>query len=245
MIRMNSYDKKKTFIIVTISIILYIITMPLFRMVVYNYLIDDYKCFGQALKIKNDEAMFDNAIKTKVGNVLAEGTITAEEPIEFMGKKYISLKKITEEYTMHTRIVTSTVGKVTTSRTEVYYTWDEVDTEEKESKIIKFLNKKLKTDSVVGLDKKEICSIEDEYDSDVRYIYSGYEDNQKVTLSANTSSGKIEGIFGGHPEFNSLNIEELVESMNPNNRLFFTTLIFTIIHILITICVIFFVISDF
>lgn len=127
-------------------IVAYVITLPLFRSVVYDHLLDNYKSYSQALKIYNDKNMFDYALDTKIGNILAEGTLSAKTPVVYDGKKYIILEKITEEYTRHTRIVTKKVGKRTVTEEEVNYTWDKVDEEIKESREIKFLGKEFKTE---------------------------------------------------------------------------------------------------
>lgn len=77
------------------------------------------------------EEQFKYCVKTSVGNILAFGTLKVDAPIQLenVNGNYILVTKIKEHYTMHTRLVTYRVGNTTHTRTEIYYTWDEVGKE--------------------------------------------------------------------------------------------------------------------
>lgn len=234
MIKMSKSNKERLLILG--AVIIYILLAVVFRSFYYNSLLDDYKLYGQSLKIHNDPKKFDYAIKTKVGGVLAEGKLSAETPISFEGKKYIFLEKTTERYTMHTRTVTTTVNGKTTSRTEVYYTWDEIDRETKQSKKVSFLNKKFNTDYMAGMYEKHICTRSGGYR--IRYQYNGYEDNQNVTMTSSTTTGKVKGIDGGYPMVYENSISDVIASKNPDSRLLLATGVFTVIYLVIALAII-------
>ncbi len=101
--------------------------------------------YYKSLKIKDDEEMFKYAIKTNVGYVLAEGKVQAVDgvAVEEIEGKYFYVKKVREEYTMHTRQVahTRTVENRTETyyTTEIYYTWDYAGKEEFNTERFRFL----------------------------------------------------------------------------------------------------------
>lgn len=77
----------------------------------------------------NNPVEFSYAMRTRVGNVLAYGEITANNPqsLPELVKKYSYIEKVTEKYTLHTRLVCSSYDKNDSCiswRTEIYYTWD-------------------------------------------------------------------------------------------------------------------------
>ena len=82
--------------------------------------------FTTATQITDDQ-QFQYALDTDFGNVIAYGNLVAVQPVsaDDLDGEYAQMTKITEQYTMHTRVVTYTDGKGHThSRTEVYWTWD-------------------------------------------------------------------------------------------------------------------------
>lgn len=101
--------------------------------------------YYKALKINNDEEMFKYAIKTNAGYTLAQGKIKAIEgvSVEEVDGKYFKIRKVKEQYTMHTRQVAHTrrVGNTTQTyyTTEVYWTWDYVSEEQFHTEKFNFL----------------------------------------------------------------------------------------------------------
>lgn len=97
--------------------------------------------FTTATQITDDQ-QFKYALDTDFGNVIAYGKLVAEQPVsaDDLDGKYAILTKITEQYTRHTRVVTYTDGKGHTySRTEVYWTWDEIDRKEESTETFTFM----------------------------------------------------------------------------------------------------------
>lgn len=74
-----------------------------------------------------DATQFTYGMKTDFGNALVYGELQAKEPVTdpALEGKYLTIRKVREEYTMHTRTVTYTDsnGK-TRTKTETYWTWD-------------------------------------------------------------------------------------------------------------------------
>lgn len=94
-----------------------------------------------AVQVK-DSAKFDYIRRTNVGDFLAEGTLFVKDPVSIpdISGQYGEIRKNTEEYRMHTRVVTTTDGKGHThSHTETYYSWDVVKRESWDGKRVEFL----------------------------------------------------------------------------------------------------------
>lgn len=96
-----------------------------------------------ALQINNDKDLFEYGMRTNVGNAFVYGELKAVDTVTFdeIGGEYSYVKKVKEKYTRHTRTVRykDSNGK-TKTRTEVYWTWDEVEKWSKHSEKITFLD---------------------------------------------------------------------------------------------------------
>jgi len=102
-----------------------------------DYSDEQNEVYYQAVKINADQNQFKYGMKTSIGNALVYGEMKAVDAVsmpELVGN-YLAIEKDTERYTRHTRTVKS--GK--TYHTEVYYTWDTIDTDEKVSKNVTYL----------------------------------------------------------------------------------------------------------
>ena len=99
-----------------------------------------------ALQIDNDKDLFEYGMRTNVGNAFIYGDLKAVDTVTFdeIGGEYSYVEKVKEKYTRHTRTVTKTKtvnGKTRTyTDTEVYWTWDKVDSWDKHCEKITFLN---------------------------------------------------------------------------------------------------------
>lgn len=162
-----------------------------------NHNVDYIRDFQAALRI-NDATKFSYAEKTKIGNVLAYGNMHGNERVSFpeLRHSYSYLRKVEQEYTMHTRQVAhetcSGTGSnktcVTTYTTEIYYSWDFNGDQIKQTGSYTFLGVVFNYDQIdlpnaLGLEmndetvsdyyKKDIKGgyIYDEDDSDIRWHY--------------------------------------------------------------------------
>lgn len=153
-----------------------------------DHLMNKYQKYNTALRIENDQDMFVYGAETNVGDTLSYGELKAVDTVSYDGVngEYSYIKKVKERYTMHTRIVGS--GK--TRHTEIYYTWDEVDSEKKHSKELTFLGVKFKYENVELPSSNHIVTLDGEH-SDIRYVYYGKKTSYTGTLFAYLENGTI------------------------------------------------------
>ena len=87
--------------------------------------------YSKALKISKNNEMFKYAIETNVGNIINYGEFKVDKGVnsEWLKKDYMSIEKITEEYSRHHRTVCSGSGKTRSCHTETYYTWDKINSQ--------------------------------------------------------------------------------------------------------------------
>ena len=95
--------------------------------------------YQKAVHIEDSE-LFQYGMDTNVGNAFVYGVLKAVDVVTFdeIGGEYLYVEKVKEKHTLHTRTYTVKVGKITKVRTETYWTWDEVNRENKQSLEIMF-----------------------------------------------------------------------------------------------------------
>jgi len=118
-----------------------------------------------------DTVMFQYGMDTNLGNAFVYGNLQAVDTVTYpeIGGNYMYVKKVKERYTMHTRTVTTTVNGKPQTRTEVYWTWDRVGSEEIHSDRIKFLNIEMEYNKIQMPSTNHIETIKES--SHVRYKY--------------------------------------------------------------------------
>lgn len=111
---------------------------------IYSYWRHEYIVYLQAPKITLEDE-FRYTKETNVGNVMAYGSAVATEPVQIddIEGEYSKIEKVKQRYTRHTRVETYSCGESTCTRTETYYTWDQIDNEIVESKTLMFLGVEL------------------------------------------------------------------------------------------------------
>lgn len=158
---------------------------------------------------------FNYIVDSQQGRVLANGTFTTkgEKQAKFdeMNKGYTYVNRVKEHYTMHTRTVCSGSGKSESCHTEVYYTWDEVSSDDSYADKISFMGRNYPptlfdysqyasdTDcdkfspAVTGtgwLETKHGCIDGNFYlDDDNRYVYNTVPTTFNATFLATTYGG--------------------------------------------------------
>lgn len=136
-----------------------------------------YQKYNTALQIDNDSELFAYGMKTNVGNAFVYGNLKAVDTVTYpeIGGEYSYVEKIKEEYTRHTRTVTKTKtvnGKTQTyTETEVYYTWDKVDSWSKHSEKISFLDVEFEYGTINFPSANHITTQKES--SKIRYQYYG------------------------------------------------------------------------
>lgn len=95
--------------------------------------------------IIDDTELLDYAMETSQGVVITGGIFEAIQPVNFpeMNDRYMIVHRTTQEYRRHTRTVTDSDGR---TRTEVYWTWDNVGYKTISSKTLKFRGKEYMVD---------------------------------------------------------------------------------------------------
>lgn len=125
----------------------------------------------------------------KNGEFIAEGNIIALDPqsLPEIPGRYISLRKVEERYTRHTRIITTTDGKGHThSRPETYHNWDNVEEWKYEASRISFLGREFKIGDINFYHSpSQDYSLTKKIDHDTRYVYYTYPES--------TPSGILKG----------------------------------------------------
>lgn len=136
---------------------------------IVNYSTDKKNEYLKAFKTDISEE-FVYGMKTNLGNAFVYGELKAIDAISLdeLDGKYISVEKVKEKDTRHTRIVTVKTGKTTTTRTEVYYTWDIVHTDLYECNKISFCGEEFPVNKIVLPDKYLTTIYET---SNIRYTY--------------------------------------------------------------------------
>ena len=96
--------------------------------------------YQKAIHIENDNDMFQYGMDTNVGNAFVYGDLIAVDPVTYdeIDGEYMYIEKVKERYTMHTRTVSYTVNGHVRHRTETYWKWDRVDSEDRKCKEISF-----------------------------------------------------------------------------------------------------------
>lgn len=137
---------------------------------IINYSTDKKNEYLKAFKTDIPEE-FVYGMKTNLGNAFIYGELKAVDAISLdeLDGKYISVEKVKEKYTRHTRTVTVRTGKTTTTRTEVYYTWDTVHTDLYECNKISFCGEEFPVNKIVLPDEKYLTTIYETLST--RYVY--------------------------------------------------------------------------
>lgn len=136
-----------------------------------------YQKYNTALQIENDSDLFVYGMKTNVGNAFIYGNLKAVDTVTFdeIGGEYSYVEKVKEKYTRHTRTVTKTRtvnGKTQTyTTTEVYWTWDRVDSWDKHCEKISFLDVEFDY-GTIDFPHSEYITTQKE-SSKIRYKYYG------------------------------------------------------------------------
>ena len=209
-------------ILASISIIAVMLTVGfLISSVINNNLHDEYQEYDTAIQIDNDSELFQYGINTSVGNAFVSGKLKAIDPVSYddINGEYAEITKVTEKYTMHTRLVTHTrtnsEGKTETyTTTEVYYSWDEIKRESFHCSKISFLDIEFLYGVISFPPKKEIDTIYEDnsvFESvgDIRNVFYGSPAECEGTVYAQLSNNTIKNA----EFFNDKSIEETIKML--------------------------------
>lgn len=145
-----------------------------------------------ALQINNDKDLFEYGMRTNVGNAFVYGELKAVDTVTFeeIGGEYSYVEKVKERYTRHTRTVTykDSNGK-TKTKTETYWTWDEVDSWDKHSEKITFLDVEFDYGTINFPNDHHIDTQDGGYH--IRYVYYGAPTYSIGTIYTNLKDGTV------------------------------------------------------
>lgn len=149
------------------------------------YLQDKYEAYNTALQVADDPELFEYGMRTNVGNAFAHGELRAVDPVSItdIPGVYGYIQKTKQRHTRHTRTVTVRDGKGHTwTRTETYWTWDNVEDWEWHCKEISFLGHAFPYGTI---DLPHAVYIDTIYESGaIRYVYYACADAYTGTLWA-------------------------------------------------------------
>lgn len=191
MFELDDFIITKREILVSICVICIMLAIGfMFHNSIQNDIVDNNEKYNKALKIK-DKDLFEYGMRTNVGNAFVYGDLVAVDPVTYpeINGQYMYIKKVKEKYTRHTRRVCEKKGKQTVCRTEVYYTWDTVDSEYLKSKKVKFLGIQFNITKFDIPDLEYIKMIKES--SHIRYKYYGVDTNYKGTIFTDLRNGSI------------------------------------------------------
>lgn len=150
--------------------------------------------YQKAVHIESSE-LFQYGMDTNVGNAFVYGDLQAVDTVTFdeIGGEYLYVEKVKERYTPHTRIVTYTTGsgknRKTHTRTETYWTWDVVGSEERKSEKVNFCGIVFPVTKVEVPAPEFIDMIKES--SHIRYKYYGTSVKHTGTIYTTLSDGTI------------------------------------------------------
>lgn len=190
--------------------------MILFGIIISENISDHYlnknKEYHQAIKIESQD-LFEYGMKTNIGNAFVYGNLKAIDTVSFpeIDGKYMSVEKVKERYTMHTRTVTKTRtvnGKSQTyTEVETYWTWDTIERWNQHCNKVTFLGVEFNYGQIYTPNEHYIDTQRES--SNIRYVYYGSPTEYTGTLYANLNNNTV-----NNPKFlNGLNIEEAVKRM--------------------------------
>ena len=223
-------------ILASISIIAVMLTIGfLISEKISQRYVDSNEIYNKALKIENDEDVFQHGMDTNIGNAFIHGELKAIDTVTFseIDREYMYVKKVEEHYNMHTRTYTTTDGKGHTRiHTQTYWSWDYAGKETKKCKELSFCGVKFKSEKINIPRASYIQTIKKS--SHVRFKYYGVETKYTGTIFAELKDGTIpdDSCF-----YENKSIDETVDELVSNGKV--AQIIFWVIWIILIIGVIF------
>lgn len=213
----KEFEITKREILASISIIAVMILIGvLISTKISEHQMDKNEVYNKAVKIESKD-MFEYGMRTNVGNAFVYGNLIAADTVTYpeIGGEYMSVEKVKERYTRHTRTVTKTRtvnGKSKTyTETEVYWTWDAIDSWSEHCDKVTFLG--------VEFDYGKIYKPSEHYidtqkeSPHIRYVYYGSDTKYTGTIFTNLRDKTINNTTF----FNGDNIEETVDHLESNS----------------------------
>lgn len=209
----GDFEVTKREILASVSIIaIMLIIGILISNKISEYQMDKNEIYNKAIKIDSKD-LFQHGMDTDIGNAFVYGDLKAIDTVTFpeIGGQYMSVKKVKERYTKHTRTVTKTrrVGKTTQvyTTTETYWTWDAVDSWKKNCEKVSFLGIEFNYGDIYKPTENHITTQKES--PHIRYVYYGSPTEYIGTIFTELKNGTINNT----DFFNNMTIDETVEHL--------------------------------
>lgn len=206
----DSFTITKREILASISIIAVLMLIGvLISGKISEHQMDKNEIYNKAVKIESTD-LFQYGMDTNVGNAFVYGDLKAVDTVTYpeIGGKYMYVEKVKEKYTMHTRTVTTTVNGKPRTRTETYWTWDRVGSEDIKCKEISFCGITFNSNKIIIPDTDYIDTIKES--SHIRYKYYGTGIKYTGTIFTDLRDKTISDCSNF---YNNMSIEETVEHL--------------------------------
>lgn len=211
----NSFDITKQELLSSIIILMLILVGGgLISQKISTSISDRNAIYNKAAQIESSD-LFDYGMRTDVGNAFVYGDMQAVDPVSYPGEidgQYLYLEKVKERYTMHTRVVTRTRtvnGRPQTyTTTETYWSWDRVDSWEKQATQVTFLDVLFDADKFSLPEAKHIQTNQES--SHIRYKYYGIAEEITGTIFTTLREGTIQG---GPKFYKDLTIDKTLDKL--------------------------------
>lgn len=202
---MNGYNKKGQKDPSKIWLVIIIFGMTGLGVWIHNSIVNKNKKevyeIMSAFKVYDDEKMFDHIQNTNVGYFLAEGNLIANDIITLpeLSGGYSKIKKVKEEYRSHEeeQVIGEDENGNPIKEPITVWDWEEVSTEEYETRNYTFLGK-IFTGRSIGYypsTHKTETIYERSFWNDTRYVYYTAPITVRGTLKGYAENNKISGYF--------------------------------------------------
>ena len=172
---------------------------------------DQNEIYNKAVKIESQD-LFQYGMNTNVGNAFVYGDLKAVDTVTYpeIGGEYMSVEKVKERYTMHTRTVTKTRTKSdgsteTYTEIEEYWTWDAIDRWSKHCNKVTFLGIEFDYGQIHKPNDRYIDTQQESYY--IRYVYYGSNTEYMGTIFTSIKDNTVNNTSF----YNGRDIEEAVE----------------------------------
>lgn len=149
-----------------------------------------------ALRIDNNADMFNHALDTRIGDIVAYGQLSTKDPVSLaeIDGQFLYLEKVEEHYVQKTKVVTYSCncndnGCSTCTRVETYWEWDKVDSWKYRATTVSFLNREFSINKFNGYYDSHFTTIKKS--SRVRFKYYTTPKEFFMTIKANTADGYL------------------------------------------------------
>lgn len=218
---MGEFEITKREVVASVSIIAVLLLIGvLISSKISQHHIDKNEIYNKAIKISSKD-LFEYGMKTNIGNAFVYGDLEAVDTVTYpeITGEYMSIKKVKEKYTKHTRVVTKHRNvnghSMAYTETQTYYTWDEVEKWSEHCEKVKFLGFEFNYGEVYNPPQDRIDTQMESLH--IRYVYYGSPVKYTGTLFTYLGNGTInQQCF-----YNGQTIDQTMERLESNAGLIF------------------------